>query len=173
MSGATHVAQSPLQIAQPARMGPFLLKNRIIMAPMGTNFSTSDGISSERDKRYYEERAIGGVAMIMTEAMPVSEGARNHRNSMCVFHDRFIPGLASVVDAIKKHDVHVVGQLSHRGGLLRRMVLNMEPVGPSAWVNPNTGDEVRALAKAEILAIQLEYVAAARRMRQAGYDGFE
>jgi len=162
-----------MRIAQPGALGPFRLKNRIIMAPMGTNFSTSDGISSERDKQYYEERAIGGVAMIMTEAMPVSDGARNHKNSMCVFHDRYIPGLASVVEGIKKHDCYVVGQLSHRGGLLRRNVLNMEPVGPSSWINPNTGEEVRALSVREIGAIQREYVAAARRMMQAGYDGFE
>jgi len=160
-------------IAEPGRLGPFLLKNRIVMAPMGTNFSTTDGLSSERDRQYYEERAIGGVAMIMTEAMPVSPGGRNHRNSMCVFHDRFIPGLASVVESIKKHGAHVVGQLSHRGGLLRRSVLNMEPVGPSPWRNPNTGDEVRALSRAEIKAVQLEFVGAARRLMQAGYDAYE
>jgi len=62
--------------------------------------------------------------MIMTEAMPVSEGCRNHRNSMCVFHDRFIPGLAAVVEAIKKHDVHVVGQLSHRAACCGRHVMS-------------------------------------------------
>jgi 2,4-dienoyl-CoA reductase-like NADH-dependent reductase (Old Yellow Enzyme family) len=33
------------------------LKNRVIMAPMGTNYGTSDGFSTDRDKRYYGERA--------------------------------------------------------------------------------------------------------------------
>jgi 2,4-dienoyl-CoA reductase-like NADH-dependent reductase (Old Yellow Enzyme family)/NADPH-dependent 2,4-dienoyl-CoA reductase/sulfur reductase-like enzyme len=140
---------------------------------MGTNYSTTDGISTERDKRYYEERALGGVAMIMTEAMPVSEGARNHLNSMCIYHDRFIPGLASVVEAIRKHDVVVFGQVSHRGGLLKRSVLGMEPVGPSPWRNPNTGDDVRELKIDEIRHIQGLFVAAVRRLMQAGYDGFE
>ena len=160
-------------LQQPGQLGPFRLKNRVIMAPMGTNYSTTDGISTERDKRYYEERALGGVAMIMTEAMPVSQGARNHLNSMCIYHDRFIPGLATVVEAIRKHDVVVFGQLSHRGGLLKRSVLGMEPVGPSPWRNPNTGDEVRELKVDEIRHIQDQFVAAARRMMQAGYDGFE
>ena len=168
-----HNKTSPMLLEQPGQLGPFRLKNRVIMAPMGTNYSTSDGISTERDKRYYEERAIGGVAMIMTEAMPVSEGARNHLNSMCIYHDRFIPGLAAVVETIRKHDVRVFGQLSHRGGLLKRSVLGMEPVGPSAWRNPNTGDEVRPLKVDEIRHIQGLFVAAVRRMMQAGYDGFE
>jgi len=52
-------------------------------------------------------------------------------------------------------------------------VLNMEPVGPSAWHNPNTGDAVRALTLAEIDEIQGQFVAAARRLWQAGYDGVE
>ncbi|MCD0503841.1 NAD(P)/FAD-dependent oxidoreductase [Bordetella petrii] len=160
-------------LAQPGQVGRLRLKNRVVMAPMGTNYSTTDGLSTERDRRYYEERAKGGVGMIMTEAMVVTEHARPHQNSLCCYHDRFIPGLASIVETIKKHDCHVFGQLNHRGGLLRRSVLNMEPVGPSPWVNPNTGDKVRSLAVDEIVDIQKQFVASARRLWLAGYDGVE
>jgi 2,4-dienoyl-CoA reductase-like NADH-dependent reductase (Old Yellow Enzyme family)/thioredoxin reductase len=160
-------------LEQPGLIGGLRLKNRVVMAPMGTNYSTTDGLSTERDKQYYAERARGGVAMIMTEAMVVTEQARPHNNSLCCYHDRFIPGLAAIVEAIKRHDCHVFGQLNHRGALLRRSVLNMEPVGPSAWANPNTGDTVRPLAVAEIVEIQKLFVAAARRLWLAGYDGVE
>jgi 2,4-dienoyl-CoA reductase-like NADH-dependent reductase (Old Yellow Enzyme family)/thioredoxin reductase len=160
-------------LEQPGRIGRLSLKNRVVMAPMGTNYSTTDGLSTERDRAYYAERARGGAAMIMTEAMVVTEQARPHNNSLCCYHDRFIPGLASIVDAIKAHDCLVFGQLNHRGGLLRRFVLNMEPVGPSPWVNPNTGDAVRPLRKAEIVDIQKLFVSAARRLQRAGYDGVE
>jgi 2,4-dienoyl-CoA reductase-like NADH-dependent reductase (Old Yellow Enzyme family)/thioredoxin reductase len=163
----------PMLLEQPGRVGGLRLKNRVVMAPMGTNYSTTDGLSTERDKRYYEERAKGGVAMIMTEAMVVTEQARPHHNSLCCYHDRFIPGLASIVEVVKRHDCHVFGQLNHRGALLRRSVLGMEPVGPSPWANPNTGDAVRPLAIAEIVEIQKLFVAAARRLWRAGYDGVE
>jgi 2,4-dienoyl-CoA reductase-like NADH-dependent reductase (Old Yellow Enzyme family)/NADH dehydrogenase FAD-containing subunit len=160
-------------LAQPGQIGRLRLKNRVVMAPMGTNYSTTDGLSTDRDKQYYEMRAKGGVGMIMTEAMVVTEQARPHHNSLCCYHDRFIPGLASIVEAIKRHDCHVFGQLNHRGGLLRRSVLNMEPVGPSPWVNPNTGDKVRPLTVEEIVEIQKLFVASARRLWLAGYDGVE
>ncbi|WP_326539677.1 oxidoreductase [Pseudorhodoferax sp.] len=160
-------------LQQPGRIGDLRLKNRVLMAPMGTNYSTTDGLSTERDRAYYAERARGGVAMIMTEAMVVTQQARPHNNSLCCYHDRFIPGLASIVDAIKAHDCLVFGQLNHRGALLRRQVLNMEPVGPSAWANPNTGDLVRPLERAEIATIQQQFVDAARRLWRAGYDGVE
>ena len=160
-------------IAQPGQIGSLRLKNRLMLAPMGTNFGTTDGFCTDRDKQYYVERARGGVAMIMTEAMVVTEGARNHRNSLCAFHDRFIPGLAGLVEAVKREDCAVFGQISHRGGLLRRDVLNMEPVGPSPWRNPNTGDEVREMRLDEIERIQKDFLAAAIRMHAAGYDGVE
>ncbi len=160
-------------LSQPGHIGPLKLRNRVVMAPMGTNYSTTDGLSTERDRMYYAERARGGVGMIMTEAMVVTEFARPHHNSLCVYHDRFIPGLASLVDAIHAHGALVCAQLNHRGALLRRHVLNMEPVGPSLWKNPNTGDDVRPLAVPEIIEIQKQFVAASRRLYYAGYDGVE
>ena len=160
-------------LSQPGQIGPLKLRNRVVMAPMGTNYGTTDGLSTERDRQYYAERARGGVGMIMTEAMVVTEFARPHHNSLCVYHDRFIPGLASVVDAIHAHGALVCAQLNHRGALLRRHVLNMEPVGPSPWKNPNTGDDVRPLAVTEIVEIQKQFVTATRRLYQAGYDGVE
>ena len=68
-------------LQQPGKLGHLTLKNRVVMAPLGTNFSTSDGLITERDKAYYAERALGGVAMIMTSAMGVTGQARSHRNT--------------------------------------------------------------------------------------------
>jgi 2,4-dienoyl-CoA reductase-like NADH-dependent reductase (Old Yellow Enzyme family)/thioredoxin reductase len=160
-------------IAQPGRMGPLRLRNRIIMGPMGTNFGTTDGLSTERDKLYYGERARGGAAMIITEAMVIQPGARNHTNSMCLFHDRYIPGLAGIVDAIHAGGALAVGQINHRGALLKRSVLGMEPVTASDWHNPNTNEPARAVTLPEIEAIQQAYLDSARRLYRAGYDAVE
>ena len=160
-------------IAQPGRMGPLRLRNRIIMGPMGTNYGTTDGFSTERDKLYYGERARGGAAMIITEAMVITAGARNHTNSLCLFHDRYIPGLAGIVDAIHEGGALAVGQINHRGALLKRSVLGMEPVTASDWHNPNTGEPARAITLPEIDAVQHAFLDSARRLYRAGYDAVE
>ena len=160
-------------LKQPGTIGPMRLKNRIIMAPMGTNYGTTDGFSTDRDKRYYSERARGGVALIVTEAMNVSAGARNHTSSLCVFHDRFIPGLSAVVQAIHDNGALAVAQLNHRGQLLRRSVLGMQPVGPMTGHHPATGEPVRGLRVEEIGAIQRDFLDASRRVWRAGYDAVE
>lgn len=158
-------------IQQPGKLGPLTLKNRITLAPMGTNFSTSDGIVTDRDKAYYAERARGGVSMIMTAAMGVTGQARAHRYTPVCYHDRFIPGLGKLVDAIKAHDCHVFGQLNHHGALLHEP--GMPPVGPSSWINPKTGDQVKPMTVAEIIEVQKHFASAARRLWTAGYDGVE
>jgi 2,4-dienoyl-CoA reductase-like NADH-dependent reductase (Old Yellow Enzyme family)/thioredoxin reductase len=163
----------PMLLQQPGQMGPLRLKNRVVMGPMGTNFGTTDGFSTERDKIYYAERARGGVAMIITEAMVVSGNARNHRASLCIFDDRFIPGLADLTKAIHDAGALVCGQLNHRGMLLRRSVLGMEPVGPSPGKNPATGDEVRALTRHDVAEIQQQFLTSAIRLYRAGYDAVE
>ncbi len=164
---------APMLLQQPGRMGPLRLRNRVVMGPMGTNFGTTDGFSTERDKIYYAERARGGAAMIITEAMVVSGNARNHRASLCIFNDRFIPGLADLTKAIHQGGALVCGQLNHRGMLLRRSVLGMEPVGPSPGKNPATGDEVRPLTKHDIAEIQQQFLASAVRLYRSGYDAIE
>jgi dimethylglycine catabolism A len=111
--------QPSVQLQQPGQMGPLRLENRVVRGPMGTNFGITDGFSTERDNIYYAERARGGAAMIITEAMVVSGNARNHRASLCIFDDRFIPGLANLTKAIHHAGTLACGQLNHRG-MLRR-----------------------------------------------------
>jgi 2,4-dienoyl-CoA reductase-like NADH-dependent reductase (Old Yellow Enzyme family)/thioredoxin reductase len=163
----------PRLLKQPGMIGPLRLKNRVIMGPMGTNYGTTDGFSTERDKLYYAERAKGGVAMIVTEAMNISAGARNHNNSLCIFHDKFIPGVSAVVRAIQDNGALAVAQINHRGQLLKRSVLGMEPVGPTDGKHPNTGEPVRALRVEEIRAIQRDFLDATRRLWRSGYDAVE
>jgi 2,4-dienoyl-CoA reductase-like NADH-dependent reductase (Old Yellow Enzyme family)/thioredoxin reductase len=158
-------------IQQPGMLGPLRLKNRITLAPLGTNFSSSDGLITERDKAYYAERAKGGVSMIMTSAMGVNGRARSHRFTPVCYHDRFIPGLASLVETIKAHDCHVFGQLNHHGALLHEP--GAVAVGPSDWINPKTGDPVRPMSADEIVEVQKDFASAARRLWVAGYDGVE
>ena len=158
-------------IEQPGFLGSLKLKNRITLAPMGTNFSSSDGLITDRDIAYYVERAKGGVSMIMTAAMGVTGDARAHRFTPVCYHDRFIPGLANLVDSIKAHDCHVFGQLNHHGALLH--VPGSHAVGPSDWINPKTGGKVEPMSKFQIVEVQKHFASAAKRLWIAGYDGVE
>ena len=62
-------------LLQPGRIGTLELRNRIIMAPMGSNFAETDGTCGERIQAYYEARAKGGA------------GFRKNLNKRDIEHD--------------------------------------------------------------------------------------
>ena len=51
----------------PGRIGALETRNRIVMAPMGSNLCEADGTPGERMLAYYEARARGGVGLIVVE----------------------------------------------------------------------------------------------------------
>ena len=65
-------------IEQPCKTADLTLKNRITFDPMGTNFSASDGLVTERDKAYFFERTEGGIAMIMAAALGFTGQVQTH-----------------------------------------------------------------------------------------------
>ena len=59
-------------------IGTMQMKNRIIMAPMGTLFANGDGTVSECTCRYYEERAKGGdmAFAVLSQQMQIAHDIR-------------------------------------------------------------------------------------------------
>lgn len=103
-------------LASPGTINQMRLRNRMFMSPMGSNLAEEDGYCGERIRAYYEERAKGGAALVIMGSVAVGypEGAANLRN-VAVSHDRFIPGLKSVADAVHSHGGRIALQLQHAG----------------------------------------------------------
>ena len=55
------------------QIGTVQLKNRVVMSPMVLGTGGLDGTPGEQMMQYYEERAKGGVGLIITEATRVDE----------------------------------------------------------------------------------------------------
>ena len=56
------------RVFEPGYIGKLKLKNRIVMAPIGTRFPVGDGFVTEDDIDYLAARARGGAAMVVMEA---------------------------------------------------------------------------------------------------------
>ncbi|MFW9917626.1 MAG: hypothetical protein ACFFGZ_18645 [Candidatus Thorarchaeota archaeon] len=52
---------------QPTRLGTMEVRNRIVMPPMGTNFSSPDGYVTEQLKNCYKAQANGGGRQMIVE----------------------------------------------------------------------------------------------------------
>ncbi|MFC1819941.1 MmgE/PrpD family protein, partial [Thermodesulfobacteriota bacterium] len=151
---------------QPGTIGEVELKNRMIMAPMGTHFAEEDGSVGDRLLNYYMERALGGIGAIMVEASLPTIGRSNR---VCLAEDRFIPGLKRLVDAIHSTGTKAFIQI-HAG---RGRMDTLEAVSCSKVPIPNTGAMSRALRTEEVQQRVIEFGEAALRAKKAGFDGVQ
>ena len=60
------------QLFKPSKIGSMTLTNRVIMAPMYTQIADENGYVSDRLCAYYEERAKGGMGLIIVENTAVA-----------------------------------------------------------------------------------------------------
>ncbi|MFC2001973.1 FAD-dependent oxidoreductase [Chloroflexota bacterium] len=163
---------------RPVKIGSMTVKNRIAMAPMGTTLWTEDGLVAERTKAYYEARARGGAGMVIIENASVDFYRSMYRpNRPTIDSDLALPGLAELVEVIKKHGAKAVAQLNHSGRIAKSKLGGFQPVAPSPTSlsgRPIPGAETpRQLSIDEIHEIVNLFAQAAVRTQKAGFDGVE
>jgi 2,4-dienoyl-CoA reductase-like NADH-dependent reductase (Old Yellow Enzyme family) len=143
------------------------VRNRLTLAPLTNMQSHADGTISDDELRWIAMRANGGFAIVMTAAGAVAAGGQAFPGQLGFHHDRHLDGLARLAGIIRGGGALAVAQLQHGGIRARPDLTGIAPTGPSA------SEGVRALEESEILAVVEQYVAAARRARQAGFDGVQ
>ena len=185
-------------LLQPGRIGLLEIRNRILLAPMGTNFAEPDGHVGERMQRHFEERARGGVGLVV-----VGVGAVAFPHGACIPNqvafsdDRFLPGLRALADRVHAHGAKIAIQLQHAGKVALQDVAAGRPLWVPSIVSGKAGDIMNDLAPAEIAgmtspfsqpgaqmafhemtkqdvaALVARFAEAADRARRAGFDAIE
>ena len=157
---------------QPLKLRHVTLKNRIVFGAHTANMSEA-GLPGERHRAYYEERALGGAAMIVVEPVPVHRTAVLTRGNFKHSTDEIIPHFRKVTDAVHRHGTVICHQLYHvgqHGDFDNSYEPNWSPSGLPSF---HDSDGSHAMREAEIEEIIASFVEAARRARESGFDGVE
>lgn len=153
---------------QPCRIGSMALKNRIVMAPMSTNFGTEDGYVTQRLLDYYERRARGGMGLVLVEATSVdAPRGRGLPYQLAISDDSFVPGFTRLAETIRRKGPEAALQIYHAGLNAEVRTTHMQGVGPSA------NEECRELTLPEMADIVRRFALAAERAKRAGFSGVE
>lgn len=184
-------------LLKPGKIGGMTLRNRIVMAPMGSNYAEADGHCSERIQAFYEARAKGGVGLITMGSIAIAfPGGTAEPYQVGISKDEFIPGLKALTDRVHAHGAKISVQLQHAGKTAVRdlaegrelWVPSMPPAPPqtdimqsvtqkelSTFVRPakDTPVTIKVMEKADIEQMVEWFAAAAKRAKQAGFDGIE
>jgi 2,4-dienoyl-CoA reductase-like NADH-dependent reductase (Old Yellow Enzyme family) len=160
------------------------LANRIVVSPM-CQYSSVDGFSNDWHYVHLGSRAVGGAALVFTEASGVTADGRISPQDLGIYDDGHVAGLGRIVHFIHEQRTLAGMQLAHAGrkGSTARpweggRAISLsnggwEPVGPTGEAFTAGYPVPRALAAADIAAIVDAFRAAARRALAAGFDVVE
>ncbi|OWY93113.1 12-oxophytodienoate reductase, partial [Phytophthora megakarya] len=178
------VSTSEYKLFTPLKLGDNLeLKNRIVFGPLTRGRSTPDGIPTENNEIYYEQRA--GAGLIISEGTAVSEQAYGWCHVPACYTDAHVEGWQRVTDRVHKKGGKIFMQLWHIGRQGHPSFhLNGDVVSASALrceshhgrdVNYNAVDFVtpRALKTEEMAGVVNDFRHSAELAKQANFDGVE
>ncbi|MFM2114321.1 MAG: hypothetical protein RI908_62 [Actinomycetota bacterium] len=145
------------------------MPNRLMLAPLTNQQSHADGTLSDDEHRWLTMRALGGFGLTMTCAASVQAVGVGFAGQLGVHDDAHVAGLTRLACDIKMAGSVAIVQLHHAGNRSPRELIGTEPVCPSD--DAETG--ARAMTSDEVHGMIGAFVAAARRSREAGFDGVE
>jgi 2,4-dienoyl-CoA reductase-like NADH-dependent reductase (Old Yellow Enzyme family)/thioredoxin reductase len=146
---------------QPLRIAGCTVPNRIARTAHSTGTTGEDLIA------YHEERARGGVGLIVIEIAGVQPASAT---AIPVFTDRVLPFYEDLTKRLHGHGTKVFQQLWHGGAAYGRAG---QPVSASAVPAPTIHLVPRPMTKAMIDDTVAAFAAAAVRCRDGGLDGIE
>ncbi|WP_394618531.1 bifunctional salicylyl-CoA 5-hydroxylase/oxidoreductase [Lentzea sp. JNUCC 0626] len=169
---------------QPFRLGQLELKNRVIVSAMDM-YSADDGVPGDFHLVHLGSKAMGGAGLVMTEMVCVSPEGRITPGCTGLWNDEQRDSWARIVRFAHDRGTARIGlQLGHSGrkGSTRLMWEGMddplpegnwEVCGPSPLPYGPASPVPAEVTRADLDRITAEFVAAAQRGAEAGFDLLE
>lgn len=157
----------------PIRIGSITLANRIAMAPIKTALGAPTGQVTDRLVGIFRRRAEGGAGLVIPEPLYVDRRGREHPRQPGIDADDKLEGLGRLVEALHEAGARTFAHLNHGGRAANPKAAGAPPEAPSPVACARTGIEPEALSEGRIAEIVGAFARAAKRARQAGFDGVE
>ena len=158
--------------AKPKKIGKLEIKNRFVRSATYEGLATDKGEITDKLIDFYKTLAEGGSGLIITSYAFIQQSGKANNKQIGVYKDDFIPGLKKIADIIHEHGegCKVVLQLVHAG---RQSHPVKETVAPSAVLEKFSNKMPREMTTNEIEETIESFALAARRAKEAGFDGVQ
>ena len=159
-------------LLQPLEIGRLRLRNRFVLPGMQRAW-TVDGAPTERMREYYRQRALGGTALVITEACAVDHPSATSNSLFGWLTARTAGSWASCVDAVHSAGGAMFLQLWHQGAVdTGGADEGFVALSPSGLAHPDKPFG-RAASAAELAAIRQAFARSAVYAQETGADGVE
>jgi 2,4-dienoyl-CoA reductase (NADPH2) len=145
------MSQTYNHLMSPGHIGPMELRNRIVLAAMGSNFADENGHCTERLIAYYEARARGGAGLLVLETSAACYPSGATMPNMIGFSkEEFLPGLTELADRVHQHGAKIVAQLCHGGKMAQEDTAAGREIPMPSLMKPGFSDMFNVLTQEEI-----------------------
>ena len=147
------------------------LKNRIFKGSV-IDCSLIDGHITEKGLKIYEDLAKNEIGTIFTGTAVVSDyNAYQDNPEFRIDKDEYIEEYKKLTSLVHKYNTNIMIQLIHNG--MNTFSTNEKIYGPSKGKLLNQDRTSIEMTKEDILRVEDDFVKAAKRAKEAGFDGIE
>lgn len=161
------------KLFEKGHIGSLTLKNRVVMTAMTTGYAGLDGAPTEQLCQYYEDRAKGGVGLIVTEIFRVNqEHGVAFPRQMYALNPMNVQPLAQMAERVHQYGTKIFAQIHHGGSTNSPEMNGGNLVAPSAVPNVS-GIMPTPLTIEQIEELKAQFIGTAAAVKAAGFDGVE
>jgi 2,4-dienoyl-CoA reductase-like NADH-dependent reductase (Old Yellow Enzyme family) len=169
------------QLFSPFQLRELVFKNRVFVSPM-CQYSCENGLPTDWHLVHLGSRAVGGAALVLTEAAAVTPEGRISPEDAGIWNDAQMNAWAPIAAFIREQGAVPGIQLAHAGrkastyspwrgsGKVMPEKGGWEVLGPSNAAFSTTYPQPHEMSKSQIQATVDAFVEAARRSLTAGFD---
>ncbi|MGO9412533.1 MAG: NADH:flavin oxidoreductase/NADH oxidase [Spirochaetia bacterium] len=160
------------------------LRNRICVSPM-CQYSSQDGFATDWHLVHLGSRAVGGAALVFTEATAVTPLGRISAQDLGIWKDEHVPALERIARFVASQGAAPGMQLAHAGrkasvaapwdggAPVTESSGGWKPVGPSPVPFAQDHTVPEELSRQGVSQVVEDFTAAARRALAAGFQALE
>lgn len=161
------------KLFQKGTIGNCRIKNRIVMTAMTVGYADLNGEVSDTMLRYYEERARGGVGLIVTEIFRVNdEHGKALPRQVSVAAPTSLKSLMQLTTTVHKYGTKIFAQL-HHGGNTNSPLLNGGKIYSASDVPSTSGIIPTPFTTEQVEELVRQFINGALLCKKAGFDGIE
>jgi 2,4-dienoyl-CoA reductase-like NADH-dependent reductase (Old Yellow Enzyme family) len=160
------------ELFEAIRVNGLDLRNRVMRSATAEFLADeTTGAPTPAMARMYCDLAEGGVALVVTGHACVEYGGRTHPRMAAMADDSLVSAWRETIRPAQALGARVMIQLNHGGASVDPQVVP-DPISPSG-VATNDLSYPRVMTGAEIEGVVHSFGQAARRAREAGFDGVQ
>jgi 2,4-dienoyl-CoA reductase-like NADH-dependent reductase (Old Yellow Enzyme family) len=158
-----------IDLFQPYRIGKLELSNRFVRSATWDATANSDGTVSDASLALFKKLGSGGIGLIVTGHTFMAPNGQAGFGQYGIHNDKMVLELRQLVAAVHRSGGKIAIQITHAGINAMRAVPNALVVSQM----PTVGREQHEMSEDDIEVLLDDFVKAAVRAREAGFDAVQ